>query len=152
MLKLSELHARHQHLTLSLVLRGFKTPGTRLWFILPPQVMKTLPWHTGQRWRCKVANTAWILTPLRQASAVRRVPPRKRTAPDQRRQDLAWQACLKRLRRSATTKRLVMRQQPGPVTVSVSRSKLKPQRREPVGESMPVATGHSPLPTEPAQG
>lgn len=121
MLKLSELHARHQHLTLSLVLRGFKTPGTRLWCILPPQVMKTLPWHAGQRWRCKVANMALVLTPLRQASAVRRVPPRKRTAPDQRRQDLARQACLKRLKRSATAKRLMMRQQPGPATLSVSR-------------------------------
>lgn len=112
MLKLSELHARHRRLTRCLPLRGFKTRGTRLWFILPPQVMKALKWPAGQRLRFKVSRTGLVMTPLRQASVRRKVLPRKRAAVDQLRQDLACQACLKKLRRSVQTKGLVKRQRP----------------------------------------
>lgn len=117
MLKLSDLHAGHRTLTLSLVLRGFKTPGTRLWFIVPPPVLKTLQWPVGQRLRSKVCHATLVMTPMRQPSALRKALPHKRTAVDQLRQDLAWQACLKELRRSAKTKGWVKRQRTGPTTV-----------------------------------
>jgi hypothetical protein len=106
--------------------------------------MKTLKWPSGQRLRCKVSNAALVMTPLRQASAVHRLPPRKRTSADQLRQDLTWQACLKGMRRAAKTKRLVKRQQPG--SVPVPGPKLK--HREPATEPMPINTDPSPLPVE----
>lgn len=128
MLKLSELHASHQHLYLSLVLRGFNTPGTPLWLNLPPLVMKTLQWPTGQRLRCKVSSSGLVMTPLRQASAVRKTVPRKRTQAHQLRQNLAWQACLKGLRRSARTKGLVMRRKP----------RSEPDPSEPAADQMQI--------------
>jgi antitoxin component of MazEF toxin-antitoxin module len=148
MLKLSELHARHQRLNLSLVFRGFKTPDTRLWLVLPPPVINALQWQAGQQLRCKVSNAALVLTPLRQASAQRRVPPRKRTSAEQLRQDLAWQACLKGMRRSAKTKALVKRQQPGSVPGPAQKLTQEPVHCEPATEPMPINTDHSPLPTE----
>lgn len=129
MLTLSDLHAGHRTLTLSLVLRGFKTPGTRLWFIVPPTVLKTLQWPVGQRLRSKVSHAALVMTPVRQASALRRALPRKRTAVDQLRQDQAWQDCLKDLRRTASTKALVKRQRSWQMSVPISES-MHTERRE----------------------
>lgn len=120
MLTLADLHAGHRTLTLSLVLRGFKTPGTRLWFIVPPPVLKTLQWPVGQRLRNKVSHATLVMTPMRQPSALRKALPRKRTAADQLRQDLAWQACLKDLRRSAQTKGMVKRQRPRQMSMQIS--------------------------------
>jgi len=120
MLKLSDLHARHRTLTLNLVLRGFKTPGTRLWFIVPPPVLKTLQWPVGLRLRSKVSHATLVMTPMRQPSALRKALPRKRTAADQLRQDLAWQACLKDLRRSAQTKGMVKRQRSRQMSMPIS--------------------------------
>ena len=146
MLKLSDLHARHHTLTLSLVLCGFKTPGTRLWFIVPPPVLKTLQWPVGQRLRSKVSHAALVMTPLRQASALRKALPRKRTAVDQLRQDLAWQACLKELRRSAKTKGLVKRQGTRPVWRPISES----MHREPVVMPRSIDSNDSKLLAQPS--